>query len=161
MTAGSCGREGDLLGREPRSNEPIFLSPRGRPQWNAAANARTRLLEVIKKSGVEREDEMGRVIDIHALRYTFASMLAAAGVSLVIAQKLLGHSDPKLTAALYTDLGVDELRVGLELLQAHRQEVAGRPEHTEEHDVGSQWAVGDDEDVVREALARYETRRSA
>lgn len=151
----------DLLGREPRSNEPIFLSPRGRPQWNAASNARTRLIEVIEKSGVKREDEMGRVIDIHALRYTCASMLAMARVQLVVAQKMLGHSDPKLTAALYTDLGVDELRVAVELVEAYRQDVAGKREQTGELDLGSQWAVGDDEDLIREALARYATRRSA
>jgi len=37
-------------------------------------------------------------------------MLARAGVPLIEAQKLLGHSDPKLTAALYTHLHAEDLR---------------------------------------------------
>jgi integrase len=48
-------------------------------------------------------DDRGRVLDIHSLRGTFASMLSAAGVPLVTAQHLMRHSDPKLTANVYTD----------------------------------------------------------
>jgi len=40
----------------------------------------------------------------HALRVTYATMLARAGVSLVQAQTLMRHSDPKLTANIYTRL---------------------------------------------------------
>ena len=40
--------------------------------------------------------------------------MARRGVSLVIAQRWLGHSDPKLTAAHYTDLGVEDLRAAVE-----------------------------------------------
>ena len=44
------------------------------------------------------------------MRHTFASRLARNGVGLVQAQKLLGHSDPKLTAAIYTHLDAEDLR---------------------------------------------------
>lgn len=51
-----------------------------------------------------------RMIDIHVLRHTFASELGRAEVGLTQAQALLGHSDPRLTSAIYTHLGVEDLR---------------------------------------------------
>jgi len=44
----------------------------------------------------------GRVTDFHALRVTFGTELARHGVSLQLAQKLMRHSDPKLTANVYS-----------------------------------------------------------
>ena len=58
---------------------------------------------VIEKAGIERFDAMGRKLDFHALRYTFATMLAWQGVSQRIVQELMRHSDPRLTANIYTD----------------------------------------------------------
>jgi integrase len=40
--------------------------------------------------------------------------MARRGVPLVVAQRVLGHSDPKLTAKVYTHLEVDDLRVAVE-----------------------------------------------
>jgi integrase len=42
------------------------------------------------------------VIDFHSLRVTFASLLALNGVPLALAQKLMRHSTPVLTANIYT-----------------------------------------------------------
>ncbi len=53
-------------------------------------------------AGITEVDEYGRRVDFHALRHTFASLLNAAGVPLVTAQQLMRHSDPKLTANIYT-----------------------------------------------------------
>jgi len=47
----------------------------------------------------------GEVFDFHTLRIQTGSMLAAAGVPLVITQKILDHSDPKLTANIYSRFG--------------------------------------------------------
>jgi|GEM_PF-3152337 len=60
-------------------------------------------------AGIERTDSRGRVIDVHALRGTFASLLVIAGTPLAIAQKLMRHSDPKLTQSAYVSLGVQDL----------------------------------------------------
>ncbi len=54
--------------------------------------------------GIEEVDTIGRRIDFHALRHTFASLLAAAGVSQRVAMELMRHSDPRLTAKTYTDV---------------------------------------------------------
>ena len=50
------------------------------------------------------------------MRPTFATLLARGGVGLVQAQRLLGHSDPKLTAQVYTHLDVEDLREAVEAL---------------------------------------------
>jgi len=55
---------------------------------------------------INKRDQHGRVIDVHCLRHTYATMLAKAGLPLQQAQRLMRHSDPKLTASVYTHLGV-------------------------------------------------------
>ncbi len=47
-------------------------------------------------------DEYGLSYDFHGLRHTFATLLNNARIPLVTAQKLMRHSDPKLTANIYT-----------------------------------------------------------
>jgi len=64
----------------------------------------TRIRIDMRKAGITRVDAMGRKLDFHALRYTFATKLAASGVSQRLAQELLRHSDPRLTANIYTDV---------------------------------------------------------
>jgi len=58
----------------------------------------------MEEAGIARFDEMGRRLDFHCLRYTFATKLAQNGVSQRLAQELLRHSDPRLTANIYTDV---------------------------------------------------------
>ncbi len=59
------------------------------------------------KSGkVHKADGQGRVLDVHSLRMTFASMLNAAGTPLTTAMHLMRHTDPRLTAAVYTDVNL-------------------------------------------------------
>lgn len=53
--------------------------------------------------------------DFHALRHTFGTLLAQSGTPPQVAQKLMRHSDPRLTQNLYTHLQVDDLRSGMRL----------------------------------------------
>ena len=48
--------------------------------------------------------------------------MARNGVPLVQAQRLLGHSDPKLTAQAYTALDAEDLRHALEQLPVMQTE---------------------------------------
>jgi hypothetical protein len=64
-----------------------------------------------------------REIRFHDLRHTYASVLLMLGARLVSVQKLLGHSDPKITERRYGHLlpdfmksEVDRLRFGLDRL---------------------------------------------
>ena len=54
-------------------------------------------------AGIAEMDERGRVLDVHALRTTFGTMLSVAGVSPRAAMELMRHSDLKLTMRIYTD----------------------------------------------------------
>jgi integrase len=53
--------------------------------------------------------DVGRVVDFHALRTTFITSLARAGVAPAMAQKLARHSDINLTLGTYTKLHLGEL----------------------------------------------------
>jgi integrase len=53
-------------------------------------------------------------ITIHSLRHTYAYILKRQGIHVTTAQRLLGHSDPKVTLAVYTqvlDNEIDEVYV--------------------------------------------------
>lgn len=54
-------------------------------------------------------------LDIYVPRHTFGSRMARSGAGLVHVQHLMGHSDPKLTAQVYTHLDVEDLRGAIEI----------------------------------------------
>ena len=70
-------------------------------------------------------DDEGRVIDFHALRVTFVSGLAAAGVHPRTAQALARHAKIETTMETYTDLRLLDLRAAVEQLDVPRLEDAG------------------------------------
>ena len=43
-------------------------------------------------------------VTIHSLRHTYAYLLKSQGIHVTTAQKLLGHSDPKVTLSVYTQV---------------------------------------------------------
>ena len=55
-------------------------------------------------AGIAKTDGQGRTVDVHSLRHTFATLLARNGVSPAVAQKLMRHSDIRLTMNTYTQL---------------------------------------------------------
>ena len=57
-----------------------------------------------------------RRLRFHDLRPTTATLLARAGVSLVIAQRILRHSDPRLTANIYSRVDLADLQAGIDRL---------------------------------------------
>lgn len=74
-----------------------------------------------KRNGKEvvfKTDERGRTVDIHALRHTFGTHLCRAGVPLRTAQAAMRHSDPSLTANVYTDPKLLDVAGALESLPA-------------------------------------------
>ena len=87
-------------------DEPIFPRMRRLETWKAD----------LKAAGIAFTDAVGRRADFHALRHCFCSMLAQAGVPQRIAQEAMRHSDPKLTAMVYTDPSVLNTAAAIESL---------------------------------------------
>lgn len=54
-------------------------------------------------AGIAYKDEAGRYVDFHSLRVSLSTMLAANRVSPRATQALMRHTDPRLTASVYTD----------------------------------------------------------
>jgi integrase len=57
-------------------------------------------------------------ITIHSLRHTYAYLLKSKGVHVTTAQRLLGHSDPKVTLAIYTQVLDNEIDDTGEMLRS-------------------------------------------
>jgi integrase len=58
-------------------------------------------------------------VDIHSFRHTYAYLLKQQGVHVTTAQRLLGHSDPRVTMNVYTQVLDNEIDdVGLLLSKA-------------------------------------------
>ena len=69
----------------------------------------------LHEAQIEEKTDQG-LVDFHALRVTFASMLARANVGLALAQKLMRHSTPVLTANTYTRFVPEDARAAVELI---------------------------------------------
>jgi integrase len=67
------------------------------------------LVKILKRdlalAGIPYRDDQGRTVDVHALRHTTATLLSRAKVPPRVAQKIMRHSDVKLTMQVYTDVG--------------------------------------------------------
>jgi integrase len=86
--------------------EPLFEVPEGLIRIFDRDLVFAGLARVENRGGKEvvvKTDDRGRTIDIHALRHTFGTHLSKAGVPLRTAQAAMRHSDPSLTANVYTD----------------------------------------------------------
>ncbi|WP_165249229.1 tyrosine-type recombinase/integrase [Paludisphaera soli] len=103
----------EVAGRRP--TDPVFDIP---------ADLLRRFYGDLKRAGIPKTDGRGRILDIHALRTTFGTHLAAAGVPLATAQKLMRHADPKLTANVYTDAALLDLHGAVEALPGAASVVA-------------------------------------
>jgi integrase len=57
-----------------------------------------------------------RPMRFHDLRSTTATLLARSGVGLVVAQRILRHSDPRLTANIYSRVDLADLQAGIDRL---------------------------------------------
>ena len=60
-------------------------------------------------------------IHIHSLRHTYAYLLKTSGVHVTTAQRLLGHSDPRITLGIYTQFRDNEIEDAAEMIRSHRR----------------------------------------
>ena len=126
------GQEAELpMRRDVAANLADWLAgkPAGRSVWPGKWASQRHGAEMIRidltAADVEYEDDRGRVVDFHALRHTFISNLARAGVHPRNAQALARHSTIDLTMNVYTHVDMADLASDLESLPAVGGEVAG------------------------------------
>jgi integrase len=69
-----------------------------------------------KRAGIPHRDDRGLVVDVHSLRTTFGTWLSKSGVPPRVAQRLMRHSDIRLTMEVYTDPQLFDLRGAVEAI---------------------------------------------
>lgn len=84
--------------------EPIPMGlPPAAPVFNVSP-CLVRILDLdLKAAGIQKRDERGRTVDVHALRTSFGTHLSKGGVAPRTAQAAMRHSDIRLTMGTYTD----------------------------------------------------------
>jgi integrase len=83
-------------GAKWQDNDLVFPNTVGKPE-NPGNVYRRNFQPLLKRAGLADQG-----FTLHSLRHTFATTLAAKGVNPGTAQKLLGHSDVRMTLAIYT-----------------------------------------------------------
>jgi len=83
-------------GAKWQANDLVFPNTQGRPM-SAGNLYRRNFQPLLQRAGLADQG-----FTIHSLRHTFATTLAAKNVNPGTAQRLLGHSDVRMTLAIYT-----------------------------------------------------------
>jgi len=108
---------------ELQGDAPLFRLRTARGHWRKTSMM---MRLDLSRAGLPYRDEDGLYADFHANRHTFISNLARAGVPLIMAQKLARHSDPKLTANVYTHLQLSDKAAAIDSLPALPDSTAPR-----------------------------------
>jgi integrase len=69
----------------------------------------------LKEAGIPKETDTG-IADLHSLRHTCATRLALHGTPLAVTQRIMRHSDPRLTASVYTHINALDTAAAVESL---------------------------------------------
>jgi integrase len=85
-----------------------WIRATGRRDLDLVFRVPIELVKILKRglaqAGIPYRDAQGRTLDVHALRYTTATFLSRAKVPPSAAQRIMRHSDIKLTLQVYTDV---------------------------------------------------------
>jgi len=105
-----------VLERAPRKDDPVFLTPLGKPWASDTGNVRRLLKPILKVAGIEAKNDRGEHVDVHSLRHTTATRLARAGWPMAKLQRYMGHADPRTTQRYYDHLEVEDLEAAFDLV---------------------------------------------
>ena len=101
---------------------PLFTIPAGLVRIldrDLVAAGIARRVEVSPgKWKIDKSDERGRTVDVHALRHTFGTLLSKGGVAPRTAQAAMRHSTIDLTMNVYTDPKLLDVAGAMESLPA-------------------------------------------
>jgi integrase len=110
-------------------------------------------------ANVADKDEAGRFVDFHSLRVSLSTMLAANRVSPRATQAIMRHTDPRLTASVYTDEKL--LPLAAELVNVPSIPTAGAAPATLPADSRLQALVADLSAAQKQSLLRMLSRAVA
>jgi integrase len=89
-------------------NTPIFRNPQG----SQLRSCQDSFSKALSQAGIKD-------FHFHDLRHTYATDLISAGVDIFTVSKLLGHTDPKITARVYAHLSPDYRKSEMEKYKAY------------------------------------------
>lgn len=92
------------------------LLPSVKPWGDLPRNMAPTIRADCEAAGIPETTDTGGARDFHSLRHTFVTRLARSGVPLRTTQLLARHSDPSLTARVYSHLGLVDTAGALESL---------------------------------------------
>ena len=72
-----------------------------------------------RRSDLDDENRKAFSVRAHDLRHTFCSLLYDAGVDVLTAQKMMGHSNPEITMCIYTHLSEEKKENDIEKATAY------------------------------------------
>jgi integrase len=107
-----------------------------------------RRVQVKGKWVIDKRDDRGRTLDVHALRTTFGTLLSKGGIAPRTAQAALRHSDMKLTMGVYTDPKLLDVRGALDALPP-------LPLHANRTAAEAVGATGTDEEAARKFVPGF------
>jgi integrase len=94
----------------------VTLPPADEPLFDVPAKLVRILDRDLAAAGIPKRDERGRTVDVHAMRGTFATHLAAAGVSVVTLKTLMRHARIETTLKHYADPALLDVAGAVEML---------------------------------------------
>lgn len=106
----------DALSKWPRRDPKghVFWYLRKRGQRVCAIPHRKTFEADLEKAGIPKETPQGKRT-FHSLRHSLASICAESGVDLRVTQLLMRHSDPAITANVYTHIREEKKRASLQV----------------------------------------------
>ncbi len=89
----------------------------------------------LRFAGIAKKDALGRTVDVHALRHSFATLLSKGGIAPRIAQSAMRHSSVDLTMKVYSHIEVHDVAGALDVLP--RLPLDEAPESTAQRATGT------------------------
>lgn len=98
----------------------------------------------LKLAGIAKRDELGRTVDVHALRHSFCTLMSVGGVTPRTAQAAMRHSNINLTMTTYTDPRLLDVHGAMDLLPSLPLNAAagGYREHAQATGTDGRFAPG-------------------
>jgi len=110
------GTVGDVLSIEVARGKQL---PQDTPLFPSVSREFIKVLDRdLAAANIEKCDDRGRTVDVHALRHTYGSLLSAGGVAPRTAQAAMRHSSIDLTMNVYTDPRMLDVAGALDSLPA-------------------------------------------